>query len=125
MGPNPNLWLLHVKQRLLDQHISLYGFQTSPVVLCIQNGVISTRITSLYGSQPSSVAFPCKIATFGTPYKSLWVPDLNCRFVLSNSVISTGITSLYGFQPSSVVLCNQNSDLKTKLHVSMGPRPHL
>ena len=36
---------------------------------------------SLYGSQPSSVVFACKTATFSLEYKSLWVPDLNCRFV--------------------------------------------
>ena len=44
---------------------SLYGYQTSPVALCMQNGVISLRITSLDGSQPSSVVFGCKTATFG------------------------------------------------------------
>ena len=65
MGPSPHLWLLRVKQRFLDQHTSLYGFQTSPVVLCMQNGVISTRITSLYWSQPSFVVFACKTETFG------------------------------------------------------------
>ena len=43
----------------------LYGTQTSPVVLCMNNGVISTRITSLYGSQPTSVVFTCITATFG------------------------------------------------------------
>ena len=48
--------------------------------LCMQNSVISTCITSLYGSQPSSVVFACKTATFGPEYKSLWVPDLTCRF---------------------------------------------
>ena len=42
-----------------------------------------------------------------------------------NRAISTRITSLCGFQPSSVVLCIQNSDHKTKLHVSMDPRHHL
>ena len=47
--------------------------------------------------------------------KSLWVPDLTCRFVHANIVISIRITSLYGFQPSSVVLCIQNSDLRTKI----------
>ena len=108
---------------------SLYGSQTSPVVLCMQYRVISTRITSLHWSQTSSVVFACKTATFGPElqvsmgprhhlsfcacntvwlvpeilvsmgpsphlcfvhtkqwllgqnYKSLWVPDLTCRFV--------------------------------------------
>ena len=69
---------------------SLYGSQTSPVVLCIQNNVICNSITGLYGFQPSSVVlclqncafraritilcgsqtppvvFPCKTATSGT-----------------------------------------------------------
>ena len=65
MGPSPHLWFLHAKQRLLDQSKSLYGCQTSLVVLCIQNSVICTRISSLYGFQPSSVVFACKTATFG------------------------------------------------------------
>ena len=42
---------------------SLYGSQTSPVVLCMQNNVISIRITSLYWSEPSLVVFACKTAT--------------------------------------------------------------
>ena len=41
------------------------GYLTSPVVLCMQNNVISIRITSLYVSQPSYVAFACKMATLG------------------------------------------------------------
>ena len=95
----------------------------------MQNNVISTGITSLYGSQPSSVVFACKTGTFEPElqvsmgprlhlsfcarktawlapellvsmgpnrhrwflhakqrlldqiYKSLWVPDITCRFV--------------------------------------------
>ena len=47
----------------------------------MQNRVISTWNTSLYGSQPSSVVFACKTATFSLEYKSLRVPDLTCRFV--------------------------------------------
>ena len=31
----------------------------------MQNNVISIRITSLYGSQPSFVPFECKAATLG------------------------------------------------------------
>ena len=45
--------------------ISLYGSQTSPVVLCMQYSVISTRITCLFGSQPLSIFFACKTATIG------------------------------------------------------------
>ena len=43
----------------------LYWFQLSPVVLCKENSVLSIRITSLRASQPSCVFFACKSATFG------------------------------------------------------------
>ena len=69
MVPRPHLWILTAKHRLLDQHTSLYRYQTSPVVLCMQNSVISTTITSLYGSLPSTVVFARKTVTFGPDLK--------------------------------------------------------
>ena len=42
---------------------SLHGSQTAPLVLCLQNKVISIRITSLYESQSSFVAVAFKTAT--------------------------------------------------------------
>ena len=84
---------------------SLYGSQTWPVVLCMYNSGINIRNTSLYGAQPSSVVFACKTAWLASeslvsmgpsPHvwfldakqrlldpnnKSLWVPDITCRFV--------------------------------------------
>ena len=92
MGPSPHLWFLHAKQRLLDQSTSLYGCQTSPVVLCMQNSVICTRISSLHGFQPSSVVL-----------------------CVQNSVLTTRIASLYVSQTSPVDLCKQNSFLSTKI----------
>ena len=56
-------------------------FQTTPVIVCLQNGVPSIRITSLYWFQPSSVVFGCKTATLEQDNKSLWVPDMKCPFV--------------------------------------------
>ena len=41
----------------------LYGFQPSPVVLCMQNRDFRTRITSLCGSKTPPVVFACKTAT--------------------------------------------------------------
>ena len=84
---------------------SLCGSQTSPVFLCMKKSPICTRNTSLYGSQHSSVVFARKTRNFGPElqvsmgprphlsfvhakqrdlhqnYKSLWVPDVTCRFV--------------------------------------------
>ena len=85
---------------------SLYGSQRWPVVLCMYNSGLNIRISCLYGSQPSSVVFACKTAWFVSESivsmgpsplvwfldakqrlmdrnnKSLWVPDITCRFVL-------------------------------------------
>ena len=129
MCPSPHLWFLHSKQRILDQNFkslwvpalicgfcmpnsefwhriaSLYGSQTSPALLCNQNGLICTRISSLYWFQPTLVVFACKTAWLASESlvsmrpslhvwfldakqrlldpnnKSLWVPDITCRFV--------------------------------------------
>ena len=68
----------------------------------MQNRVISPRITSLYGSQPSSVVFVCKGASFG--------PELQ---------VSIGPTTHLSFCARKV------SWLTPELQVSMGPIHHL
>ena len=65
IGPNPHLWFLYAKQPLVDQHTSLYGYQTSPVILWMQNCDFMTRITSFCGSKTPHVVFACKTATSG------------------------------------------------------------
>ena len=126
MDDNPHLWILHAKQRLLDQNnkslwapdITCHFLQTKlrnlhqnyqslrvPAIICglrMQNSDFRTRIACLYGSQASPVVL-----------------------CMQNNVISTRITSLSGSQPSSVVLCIKSSNLGAKLLVSMGLSPHL
>ena len=128
---------------------SLYGSQTSPVVLSMQNKVINIRITSVYGSQPSFVDFACKTATFGSElqvsigpsphlwflhakhrlldqnYISLLVPALICGFCMQNSDFSIRIASLYGSQTSSEVFAFKTATLAAELQVSMVPSHHL
>ena len=124
----------------------------------MQNSVMSTWITCLYVSQLSSVVFACKTAhfgpelqvsmgprphlsfktsTFGSAYKSLWVPGITCPFVLAkqrdehlnylslcvpalicgfcmqNSVLRAKIACLYRSQSSHVIFCIQISDFST------------
>ena len=71
---------------------SLYGFQTSPVTLSMQNSVISSRITSLNVSQTSPVVL-----------------------CVQNNVNSIRITSLYASKPSPMVFYNQNSDFSPRI----------
>ena len=81
---------------------NLHGSQISPVVLCLQSNVIGTRTTCLYWSQPLSVVFACKRATFG--------PDLQ---------VSKGTRSHLSFCACKTVC------LASELLVSIGPSPHL
>ena len=110
IGPSPHLWFLHAKQRLLDQSTSLLGYQTSPVVLCMQNSVICRRIKRLYGFQLSPVVLCMQNSDFRTRITSLcrWI-DPTCGFCVQNSDFWTRITSLYGSQTSPVIFCLQNS----------------
>ena len=64
MCPNPHLWFLHAKLRLLDQNYKSVWFPALTYVFCMHNNVVIIRINSLYVSQPSSVVFACKTATF-------------------------------------------------------------
>ena len=68
----------------------------------MQNNVISIRITSLYESQPSFVAFACKTATLG--------PDLQVSM---------------GPRPHQWFFAFKRATLAPELQVSMCPRPHL
>ena len=83
------------------RNTSLYGSHTSPVVLCLQNNVITIRITRLYGYKLSSVVLHAK--------HDFWIR----------------ITSLYWFQISPVDLCMQNSVLRSTMTLSIGPSLHL
>ena len=48
IGPSPHLWFFIVKQKRLDQNFKSLWPQTSPVVLCMQNSVISTSNTVVW-----------------------------------------------------------------------------
>ena len=79
--------------------MNVYGTQISPVVLCMQYSVISTRSTCLYGSQ---CFFARKIATFGAELQLSMGP----RPHLSFSACKTAW-------------------IASEILVSMGPCPHL
>ena len=94
---------------------SLYRSQTSPVVLCIQNCVISARKPVSMGPSPH-LWFCMQNSDFWTIIKSLYgyqtSPVVMC---IQNSVLSTRISRLYGFHRSLLVLCMQNGDFRTRI----------
>ena len=102
---------------------SLYVSQTKPVVLCMQNNVISTRITSLYGFLPSSVDFACKTATLGPdlqvcvcPSPNVWYWALISAFLEQEYHIYVGSSHHLWFCACKTATLGQ---------VSVGPKPHL
>ena len=63
----------------------------------MQNGVLTTRIASLYWSQPSSVIFACKTETLGTalqvcvgPRPHLWICAFTTAYLLPDILVSMG-----------------------------------
>ena len=80
-----------------------YWSHTSSVVLCIQNSDFSTRITSLYGSQPSFVVFVCTTATLGAEIQVSMGPRPHLLF--------------FAFKTTAT--------LAPELQACMGPSPHL
>ena len=113
IGTSLYLWFLLAKQRHLDQNKQVSMGPRHPLPFCAcntawlapellvpaliscfckQNSAFSTGITSLYGSQTSSV--------FLSTY---------------NSVLRTRKKILYCLQPSPVVLCMQNGDFRTRI----------
>ena len=68
----------------------------------MKNKVIIIRITSLYGSQPSFVAFACKTATLGAELQVSMGP-----------------------RPHLWLFRFKRATLAPELQVSMGPSPHL
>ena len=91
----------------------------------MQNSVISTRNTSLYGSQPSSVVFVRQRSDFWTRIISLyWSQTSPVILWMQSNVISIRITSLCRSQTSPVVFACKTAWLASELLFSMGPSPH-
>ena len=80
----------------------------------MQNSAFWNRISSLYGSQTSSVVFACKTAHFGTEFQVSMGPRPHLWFLPEKNAFRPRISSLYGSQISSVVLSTHNSVLSTR-----------
>ena len=93
------------------------------MVFCIQNSDFSTRIASLYGSQPSSVVLCIHKSVIMTRIKSLYgsqtSPVVLCK---QNNVISIRKTSLYGSLLSSAGFASKTATFGSELQGSMCPR---
>ena len=126
MGPSLHLWILHAKQRLLDQNYKSIWVPALICGFCMQNSDFWIRITSLYGSQPSSVVFACKTATLASeslvsmgPRPHLWFFEFKTAPLAAELQVSMGPSPHLWFYAFTT------ATLWPELIVSMGPRPHL
>ena len=126
LGPKLHLWFLYVKQRLLDQNNKSLWVPDMTCGLCMQNSVITIRITSHNGSQPSSVVLSIQNSDRRTKIACLYGSQTSPVVIyMQNSMHSIRIISLYGCQPSYVVYSCKTATFGPELQVSMGTRPHL
>ena len=105
---------------------NLYGSQTSPVLLCMQNILICVRKSSLYWFQPSSAVLACKTATSGPdlqvcmgrrPHLWFWAHIAAC--LAQEFIDCIGSSSHLWF------CAFKTAALGLELQVSGGARPHL
>ena len=109
------------------------GPRPSPVILCMQNSVISTRITSLYWSQTSPVFFACKTAWLAPEFKSpvsmspVISPHVKVPggFACKTATLGPELQVCIGPRPHLWFFAFKTATLAPELQVSMGPSPHL
>ena len=98
MCPSPYVWYWALVTAFLEQEYQVYvGLQPSPVVLCLQNGDFSLKPHLWFSACKTACLTSELLVSMGTsPHlrflhakqrllypnnKSLWVPDIPCRFV--------------------------------------------
>ena len=94
---------------------SLYGSQTWLVVLGMYISVLSSRNTSLYWPQTSSVVFACKTAWLEPELIVSVGPSPHVWFLNTKQRLLTKITNLYWSQTSPVVLGMQYSVIRARI----------
>ena len=105
---------------------SVYVSQISPVGLCMQNSMIRTRNTGLHRSKPSSVAFECKTATFGSELQVSMGASLKfVAFACKTATFGPELQVSMGPRPHLLFFIFKTTTLAPVMQVSMGPSPHL
>ena len=92
----------------------------------MQNSVISTRITSLHGSQLSSVVFACKTATFRPELQiSMGPRPHQWFFAFKTPNLAPVLQISIGPSPHLWFFAFKTPNLAPVLQISIGPSPHL
>ena len=123
MCPSPHLCFLQGNSDFCTRIACLYVSLTSPVVLWMQNRVISTSILVSMGPSPHLWFLLANQRLLDQNCMSLWVPALICGFCMQNCDFWTRITSFYLYQTAPVALCMQNSVITIRITSLYGSQP--
>ena len=127
MGPSTELFFPHAKQSLYDQNYKSLWVPALICGFCMQNSHFTTRITNLYGSQPSSVVFACKTATLAPKLQVCMGPRPHLWFCASKTACLTS-ELLVSKGPSRHLLlffAGKTATLGPELIDSIGTSTHL
>ena len=126
MGPCPHLWLLHAKQGLVDQN---YKSLWVPTLICgfsKQNSVMCIRMTSLYGFQLSSAVLCMQNSDFGPAIQVCMGPRPHLWFwALITSCLAQEYQDHMSSSPHLWFCACKTETLGLELQVSVRPRLHL
>ena len=115
-GPSPSCVYCIQNSDISIRIKSLYGSQTSPVDLWMQNSVLRSRMTLVYWSQPSFVVWCIQNRHFSIRITSLYGSQTSpVDLWMQNSVLRSRMTFVYWPQPSSGVLCIESSDFSIRI----------
>ena len=128
MGPRPHLWICTLQNRDIKTTItSLYGSQTSPVDMCIQNSVpfLSLELLVSMGHNPPLWFCAFNTATFGTllhvsmgPKPHLWLCAWTTPSLASEYLGSMGPSPHLWFLHAQQRLLDQNNKSLLVPHIT-------
>ena len=116
MGPRLHLWFSACKTACLASELLVsMGLSPHVWVLDAKQRLMDRNNKSLWVPDIICRFVHAKQRDLHQNDKSIWVPALICGFCMQNSDFWTRITSLYVSQTSPVVLCLQNKVICTRM----------
>ena len=124
MGLSPHLLILHSKQRLLEQNYKSLWVPALICVFCMQNSVIWNSITNLYGTQTSPVDLWMQNSVLGSRMTIVyWSQPSSVVLCIQNNAFNIRNTSLFGSQASPVDMWMQNSVHRSRMTLVYWSQP--
>ena len=123
MGPNPHLWFLHAKLRILDQNFQCLWLPALICGFCMQTATSGPKLHVSLGPRTHLLFSACKTACLASELLVSVGPNPYLWFLHANRDFWSRITSLYRSHTSPVIFCMQNSVPSIKIASLCGSQP--